>query len=59
MTKDKDTNPLVTKAEINQLLETMKGVKDQMKHEFLTEREAANKSLVKRIRLDCSLVFIQ
>ena len=41
MTKDEDTNALVTKAEINRL----------------TEREAANESLVKRIRLDCGLVF--
>ena len=57
MTKDEDTNALVTKAEINRLLEAMKGVEDQMKREFSTEREAANESLVKRIRLDCGLVF--
>ena len=60
MTEDEDTNAPVTKAEFNRLLAAMEGVQDQiqtMKRELSTEREAANESLAKRIRLDRGLVF--
>ena len=58
--EDEDTNATVTKAEFNRLLAAMEGVQDQiqtMKRELSTEREAANESLTKRIRLDRGLVF--
>ena len=58
--EDEDTNATVTKAEFNRLLAAMEGVQDQiqtMKRELWTEREAANESLTKRIRLDRGLVF--
>ena len=60
MMEDEDTNAPVTKAEFNRLLAAMEGVQDQihtMKRELSMEREAANKSLAKRIRLDRGLVF--
>ena len=60
MTEDKDINAPVTKAEFNRLLAAMVGVQDQiqtMKRELSTERETANESVAKRIRLDRGLVF--
>ena len=60
MVEDENTaaaNSPVTKAEFNRLLAAMEGVQEQIHTMLLAEREAADERLVKKIRLDHSMVF--